>query len=168
MLPSSQYQPLAPISTFPQQKMHNHLKTEYQNKLPPVYLPSPCIHINVRNEIFDQMNSKLFETEYQKEVPIPTFLSPCSHPMLSFHTLIPTLQSPCSHPHDIVPSLLSPCSSLNAPIPMHWSPSYQIDILPSQCYCTKALDFHLLFFSEAGKKKSINGELKFKMIGRFR
>ncbi len=70
-------------------------------------------------------------------------------PMLSSHTLISTLPSPCSHPHDIVPSLPSTCSELKAPIPMHRSPSYKIDILPSQCYRNniyKHIRFYLLFF----------------------
>ena len=60
----------------------------------------------------------------------------------------------CSCPHATIPKLPSQCYRFGVTISM----------LPSKhkklCY------IHLLFLSEAGRKKLINGEKKFKMIGR--
>ena len=92
---------------------------------------------------FDKKNLILFENRIPEK-------NSHSHDIvhtLSSHTLIPMLTSLCSHGYDIVPWLLSSYSGLKAPIPMHRSPSYEIDILSSQSYHTKELDFTYSFSS---------------------
>ena len=87
---------------------------------------------------FDQMNSKLFEQNTRKKFPSPRFC---------LHALIPRSQS----------TLSSPRYSPHSPIPMHQSPSYKIDILPSQCYrynIYKSIRFYLLFLLMSSSPRS--------------
>ncbi len=91
------------------------------------------------------------------------------------HSPLLMLPFPCSCPNSPIPTLSSPHSSLyshpNTPIPTPPSPHYHpkchrfvitVSMLPLQH--TKPYDVNSLLFSEAGRKKYINGEKNFKKI----
>ena len=122
-------------------------KQNTRNKLPSPHLPSPCIHINVRNEIIWSKKFKIvWKQNTRKKFPFP-----CYHP----HALIPH-----SHPHATVPMLpwgqyrvlasvpmfRTQSSHPHAPIPKLPNRHFTISMLPSQH--TKPYYIHLLFFSE--------------------
>ncbi len=122
--------------------MRNHLNTEYQNKLPSPHLPSPCIHINVRNEIIWSKKFKIvWKQNTRKKFPFP-----CYRP----HTLIPH-----SHSHATVPMLPWGWYCALASVPMIWTqsshPHAPISKLPNRHFTIsmlpcKSIRFSLTFF----------------------